>query len=102
VFPPASPEGLEAVFSGPGQKPFVDLVWTPDTDADLSGYNVYRAEAGNDLEPKKLNTDLVKSPAFRDEGAGPGHKYTYSVSAVDARGNESAHSQSAEEAVPAQ
>ncbi len=97
VFPPAVPDELEAVSSGPGQKPFVDLVWTPDTDADLAGYNVYRTEAGT--EPKKLNSDPVNSPAFRDEGVSPGHKYTYSVSAVDARGNESAHSQSAEEKV---
>jgi hypothetical protein len=99
VFPPAIPEGLEAAFSGPGQKVFIDLVWTPDTDADLAGYNVYRAESGAEL--KKLNTDLVKSPAFRDGAVSPGHKYSYSVSAVDARGNESARSQSSEEAVPA-
>ena len=100
VFAPAIPEGIEAAFSGQGQKVFIDLVWTPDTDADLAGYNVYRAESGADF--KKLNADLVKSPAFRDEAVTPGHKYSYSVSAVDARGNESARSQSAEESVPAQ
>ena len=102
VFPPAVPEGIQAVFSGPGQKPFVDLVWTPDTDADLAGYNVYRAEPGAALEPKKLNTDPVKSPAFRDEGVRPGHKYTYFVAAVDSRGNESGRSDRAEEKVPEQ
>jgi len=100
VFPPATPGGLEAGFSGPGQKPFIDLVWTPDTDADLAGYNVYRSEDAS--ESMKMNTDLVKSPAFRDTAVFPGHEYTYSISAVDARGNESAHSQSATEKVPAQ
>ena len=35
VFPPATPTGLQAVFSGPGQKPFIDLVWTPNTEPDL-------------------------------------------------------------------
>jgi hypothetical protein len=100
VFPPAIPSGLEAGFSGPGQKPFIDLVWTPDTDADLAGYNVYRSE--NASEPMKVNTDLVRSPAFRDTAVVPGHEYTYSVSAVDARGNESAHSQPATEKVPEQ
>ena len=40
VFPPAVPSGLQAVFSGPGQKPFIDLVWAPVSDADLAGYNV--------------------------------------------------------------
>jgi hypothetical protein len=100
VFPPAIPSGLEAGFSGPGQKPFIDLVWTPDTDADLAGYNVYRSE--NASESIKVNTDLVRSPAFRDTAVVPGHEYTYSISAVDARGNESAHSRPATEKVPEQ
>jgi fibronectin type 3 domain-containing protein len=100
VFPPATPTGLQAVFSGPGQKPFIDLVWAPDTDADLAGYNIYRSESGG--EPKKLNTDPVKSPAFRDDAVLAGHAYTYSVSAIDVRGNESAHSEAAEEKAPEQ
>ena len=100
VFPPATPTGLQAVFSGPGQKRFIDLVWAPDTDADLAGYNVYRSSAG--VEPRKLNTDPVKSPAFRDDTALPGHIYTYSVSAIDVRGNESPRSESAQEKVPEQ
>lgn len=100
VFPPATPTGLQAVFSGPGQKPFIDLVWAPDTDADLAGYNVYRSEAG--VEPRKLNAGAVKSPAFRDDTVLAGHEYTYSVSALDVRGNESPHSEPAEEKVPEQ
>ena len=46
VFPPSVPVGLQAVFSGPGQQPFIDLIWAPVTDADLEGYNVYRHEEG--------------------------------------------------------
>ncbi len=46
VFPPAVPTGLQAVFSGVGQAPFVDLVWSPDTEADLAGYNIFRHEEG--------------------------------------------------------
>jgi hypothetical protein len=99
VFPPATPTGLEAVFSGPGQKPFIDLVWTPDSDADLAGYSVYRSESGTDAV--KVNPDLVRSPAFRDTSVVPGHEYTYFISAVDVRGNESARSQPASEKVPA-
>src|SRR5438445_10755565 len=64
VFPPAVPSGLQAVFSGPGQKPFIDLVWAPDTDADLAGYNGLRAEPG--AAPKTPNDGLVESLAFRD------------------------------------
>ena len=33
VFPPAVPSGLQAVASGVGQAPFVDLIWAPDAEA---------------------------------------------------------------------
>jgi len=98
VFPPGVPSGLQAVFSGAGQEPFVDLIWAPDTDADLAGYNVYRREGDGQLV--KINSELVKAPAFRDQNVAAGKTYVYSVSAVDLRGNESAHSEEATEAVP--
>jgi len=98
VFPPAVPSGLQAVFSGVGQQPFIDLIWAPDTDADLAGYNVFRHEAG--AEPVKINSELVKTSAFRDMNVASGTTYVYSVSAVDVRGNESARSQEASEAIP--
>jgi hypothetical protein len=98
VFPPAIPTGLQAAFSGPGQLPFVDLIWAPNTDLDLAGYNVYRHEPGT--APVRLNSELVKTPAYRDTAVVPGKTYIYSVSAVDLRGNESARSAEAVESVP--
>jgi len=98
VFPPAVPTGLQAVFSGPGQQPFIDLIWAPVADADLDGYNIYRHEEGS--APVKLNAGLVKMPAFRDAQVVSGNTYSYSVSAVDLRGNESARSGEASESVP--
>jgi hypothetical protein len=98
VFPPAVPTGLQAVFSGAGQQKFVDLIWTPVTDADLTGYNVYRHEEG--APAVKLNAEPVKTPAFRDAQVAAGRKYFYSVSAIDERGNESARSEEASERVP--
>jgi hypothetical protein len=98
VFPPAVPSGLQAVFSGPGQQPFIDLIWAPVTDADLDGYNIYRHE--DRAAAVKLNSELVKSPAFRDVQVEAGKKYFYSVSAVDQRGNESARSEEASESMP--
>lgn len=98
VFPPAVPTGLQAVFSGVGQQSFVDLGWAPDTDADLAGYNIYRREAGG--TEQKINAQIVKAPAFRDVNVVSGHMYFYSVSAVDVRGNESAHSAETSESVP--
>lgn len=98
VFPPAAPSGLQAVFSGVTQQPFIDLTWTPNTEPDLAGYNVYRHTEGT--QPIKLNQDLVKTPAFRDSAVQPGTKYFYSVSAVDLRNNESPKSEEASEVVP--
>lgn len=97
VFPPAVPTGLQAVFSNAAQ-PGVDLVWSPDADADLDGYNVYRGEDGG--AAVRINAHLIKTPAFRDTGVSSGKSYSYSVSAVDVRGNESARSAVVSESVP--
>lgn len=98
VFPPAVPAALQAVYSGAGGQSFIDLIWAPVSDIDLAGYNVYRYEAGTTAV--KLNTELVKTPAFRDAAVASGKNYLYSVSAVDVRGNESARSEEAGESVP--
>ncbi len=98
VFPPAVPTGLQAVFSGPGQQTFIDLIWAPVMDMDLDGYNVYRHEEG--AAPVKVNAELVRTPAYRDTSVAAGKTYFYSVSAVDVRGNESARSEEASERVP--
>jgi len=98
VFPPAAPTGVQAVYSGVGQKPFVDLTWAPNMEPDLAGYNVFRREAG--AQPKKINHDLVKTPSFRDASVQAGHQYFYSVSAVDQRENASERSEEASEVVP--
>lgn len=103
VFPPSVPTGLQAAYSGEGQKPFIDLIWAPVTSADLAGYNVYRSEtggAGGGAAMVKVNSELVKSPAYRDIAVESGKTYLYSVSAVDARGNESGRSEETSEAVP--
>jgi hypothetical protein len=98
VFPPAVPAGLQAVFSGPGQQAFIDLVWAPVTDLDLNGYNVYRREEGSAWV--KINSQVVKTPAYRDTNVAAGKNYVYTVSAVDVRGNESARSDETSERVP--
>ncbi len=98
VFPPAAPAEVQAVFSGAGQQPFVDLTWTANSEADLAGYNVYRREAG--AAAGKMNSELVKTPAFRDSAVAAGKTYLYRVTAVDARGNESARSEETGEEVP--
>ena len=93
VFPPATPTGLQAVYSS-GAPGTIDLTWAPNTDADLAGYNVYRGS-------QKINAELVKTPTYRDAVTASGD-YTYAVSAVDLRGNESAKSAPASEKAPAE
>jgi fibronectin type 3 domain-containing protein len=76
------------------------------TNADLAGYNVYRSESNGSSATEtaakmvKLNSELVPSPAYRDTAVKPGTTYTYSVSSVDVRGNESQRSEQASESVP--
>ncbi len=98
TFPPGIPSGVQAVSSGSGQKPFIDLVWAPVGDSDLDGYNIYRHEEGS--APVKINAVLLRAPAYRDANVTAGKRYFYSVSAVDVRGNESGRSEEAGERVP--
>lgn len=105
IFPPSIPEGLQAAYSGEGQKPFIDLIWAPVTNADLAGYNVWRSENGSENgaageKMVRLNSELVKSPSYRDFAVSTGKTYTYSVSAADVRGNESQRSAETKEPVP--
>jgi len=98
LFPPAVPSSLQAVFSGEGQKPFIDLLWAPDTEGDLAGYNIYRRDEGGTAT--KLNGEPVKTSAYRDFAVQHNKRYFYLVTAVDLRGNESGHSEEATEQVP--
>jgi hypothetical protein len=86
IYPPPAPTDLSAAsFDNP--KPAVDLIWQPVDDPRLAGYNVYR-DSG-DGNKTRLNTAPVSLPAFRDETIAAGQRYRYSVTAVDAKGNES-------------
>jgi hypothetical protein len=100
VFPPERPKSVEAVFSGVGQQPFIDVTWAPNTELDLAGYNVYRRQGNG--EARQINREVVKSPSFRDESVQAGVTYFYSVAAVDLRGNQSARSAETSEFVPKQ
>jgi hypothetical protein len=100
VFPPQVPSDVQAVADPEAHA--VDLSWTPNTEEDLAGYAVYRREAGSNANPVRVSPPGVVSPSFRDASALPGHKYDYSVSAVDRDGNESARSADVEEELPQQ
>ncbi len=93
IFPPAVPQGLVAAVLSPepNAPPEVDLSWSINTETDLTGYHVYRSER-QDTPGQLVTPDLLLSPAYRDTSVQPGHRYWYSVTAVDRSGNESAPS----------
>lgn len=100
IFAPDAPQGLQAVAAGvlENNYSFIDLSWSPNQESDIAGYNVYRSA---DSEPsRRVNSELLKTPTFRDRApAVAGKAYTYRVTAVDLRGNESKPSEPATETV---
>lgn len=99
VFPPAAPARLQAVYAGvPGQDA-IDLSWNPEQERDLAGYNVYRREQGG--TPARVNGEVLVAPACHDSNVTAGHRYFYTVTAVDSHGVESKPSAEASEMVPA-
>ena len=83
VAPPAAPAGA-AVLSRAGA---LEFSWSPSAEADLAGYRVYRAPRGGRAE---LLAELPKTTAlYRDTAVSQGVVYVYTVTAVDAAGNES-------------
>ncbi|MEI9981584.1 MAG: fibronectin type III domain-containing protein [Edaphobacter sp.] len=102
IFPPRVPTGLEALPGGlsPTDRS-IDLSWTPNSDSDLAGYFVYRQDVDSSgavaATATRLNQTPVVGPAYRDQTAKPGRRYSYRVSAVDQAGNESPTSEPVQE-----
>ena len=98
VFPPPVPQGLlVAGFPVEGAESLAaDLVWQPDAENDLAGYNVYRrpltADGAAIGEAVKLNPKPVALPSFHDATVARGAGYRYTVTAIGSKGNESAGS----------
>jgi hypothetical protein len=93
TFPPAAPQALAAAVL-PGAAPgslLVDLSWSINLETDLAGYRVYRSEQ-QDTRGQLLTPELLPTPAYRDTSVQSGHRYWYTVTAVDTAGNESAPS----------
>lgn len=98
LFPPATPQGLQAVADP--EAAAIDLSWQPGTEADLAGYTVYRREAGPSAPPVRISPPAQTAPSYRDATAAPGRTYAYSVTAVDRDHNESPRSAEVEESLP--
>ena len=88
VFPPQVPAGLVAIpGEGFGAPLAIDLSWEPNAEPDLLGYYVYRRTGQGEF--RRINADPVPASAYRDLKIEAGQTYTYRVTAVDQRGNES-------------
>lgn len=88
TIPPAVPIGLVAVADSTG---IIRLSWQPNTDADLYGYRIYRAQtATEELIP--LNDVAVREIQFADsvELRTLNGSVYYAVTALDERYNQSA------------
>ena len=84
---PATPTGLAAAVASTTQ---VDLAWTAATDnVGVKGYKLYR----NGAYVSSIGS--IGSTTLSDTGLTSGTTYTYTVSATDAAGNESAQSTAA-------
>ena len=103
VFPPAKPQGLLVVLI-PAQAAipaYLELSWAINPETDVVGYNVYRTDQAG-TQGTRSNAELLSTPAFRDMNVQPGHRYFYTVTAVDRSGNESPFSEVVSGGVPAE
>ena len=99
VYPPPKPIGLTAAGYATGTPSTfaVDLIWQPITEAGLitplAGYNLYRETLTTAGEPSasrtQLNSSPIPQPSFHDATANAASTYRYSVTAIDAKGNQS-------------
>jgi len=89
TFPPAPPQNVVAVeIPGTDGPVTVDLSWSINLETDLAGYRVYLSEQQGE-HGTRLCSELLLSRAYRELSVQPGHRYWYSVTAVDRAGNES-------------
>jgi hypothetical protein len=100
VFPPAAPRDLQAVADPEARA--IDLSWAPNTERDIAGYVVYRRDIASTAPVIRISPLNEVAPSFRDANPLPGHRYAYSVSAIDLDGNESPRSAETEESLPQQ
>lgn len=82
VYPPITPVNFTYVAAA-GE---VTLIWTPNGEPDLLGYNIYRHRGTADAaegQVVQLNDEPLTEWRFKDSTVLPGNWYTYQVDAVD-------------------
>jgi hypothetical protein len=89
--PPSTPLGLQGSVQTAGK--VILIGWRANPEADLMGYNVYRAVHGTNAW-QRLNGPLVPQPSFEDDAlpSDANGIVDYAVTAVDQSANESGRS----------
>ncbi|HVN78954.1 MAG TPA: hypothetical protein VMW38_08150 [Terriglobia bacterium] len=87
VYPPKSPLEITGFSNGE----YVSLVWVPNSEPDLAGYDIYRSPDGKTYE--KLTDQLEGASSFIDRKVEIGKLYYYRVRAVDTHKNQSEFSE---------
>ena len=92
-FPPAVPAGVSAIASTGS----IEIAWEQNTEMDLAGYRIYRAEGAGEFA--RIG-ETQAAPNYSDRPVRSGVRYRYAVSSVDKAGNESAQSTPVELVAP--
>lgn len=94
TFAPLAPSNV----TGAAAAGLTSLFWPANTEKDLRGYFIYRAEKKDapSSEWIKLTPSAITTTTFKDERAQVGKTYVYFITAVDIAGNESPTSEGTE------
>lgn len=85
TFAPAAPQNV----TGAAAAGVTSLFWPSNSEADLKGYLVYRAESSDAPTWQRLTPNPISTTTFRDLSAEVGKVYLYRLTAVDVFANES-------------
>ncbi len=85
--PPATPQGLQLT----GYESHLDIAWQPNKESDLSGYKIYKSEAGkNDFQLwKTLNTIAITAVLDWLTDNEKSKTFEYKITAFNAKNEES-------------
>lgn len=91
---PAAPTGVTAL----ARDGAIEVSWSPSSERDLAGYRIYRSAPGG--TPERVAEAAAGESTYRDTAVASGVTRVYTVTAVDAAGNESPPSAPAEGGLP--